>query len=134
MLLHALDGAKKDEVTTLVRQFSAQLRNNPRRAWQFVSAVSKQPAKAFPADTPEERLNAFHAHFSKLFATDSTPPDLTKPPPDAVRTSQTPDRDTGPFTTAELHQAVRNAKNNRSPGSDEVPNEILKLPELQKYL
>jgi len=173
ILPDAIDALLNHDATRLVSSFAAHLKQNPRRAWDFVGAFRKKATATLPAATPNERVQKFHAHFAKLFGSSgpsSTPPssvaanseksnekggiptttlcsdasEVAEPAPqlgsfdvDALlrdTCEHTPHRivwDTGPFILAELEYVIKRAKTGRATGLDDVPNELLKIPQLR---
>jgi len=132
----AIDALQHHDATTLVSSFAAHLRKNPRRAWDFIGAFRRKASAVLPAASPQERVEKFHKHFSKLFApppeVQAEPFDLDSLLKDAVeRTLLDIVWDTGPFRANELDEVAARAKFNRARGLDDVPNELLLLPELR---
>ena len=118
-------------VEQTVRVFANQLSTDPGSAWQVLQPLLSTPSikPRVTGETPQERVNAFHAHFTKLFA--------APPPTPALPQVQLPSGlqfKTGPFSLNELIRAQSALCNRKSPGMDKIPNEILKLPEMQGLL
>jgi len=67
VLPDAIDALMHHDAGRLVSSFAAHLKQNPRRAWDFVGAFRKRATSTLPALSPQDRIEKFHAHFSKLF-------------------------------------------------------------------
>ena len=65
-------------VEQTVRAFSDQLSNDPGSAWSILHPLLSPPAirPRVAGNTPHERIAAFHAHFSSLFAPPPPAPPL----------------------------------------------------------
>ena len=112
------------QATKLVQLYSSQLRDHPRLAWKHIlRCASTPPTTMFPASTPVERMEVLTRHFSSLFTNESH----TGPPQWGV-SAIIPTFVTGPFTKDEVHGVLGTGK---SPGCDGIPNEVLKIAELE---
>ena len=117
-------------VTELVRQYAHLLRDSPRLAWRNIRSCSfSSQSSAFPAHSAEERMDKLTAHFKKLFSGDGGPG-----PPNWGVNSTVPHFRTGVFSAAELDSALKTIQNNKSPGSDSIPNEVLRIANVRSVL
>ena len=88
----------------------------------------------FPGSTTDA-LNNFAAHLKQVLGHQSAP----EPPPNVI-SDLFPSRRvdvkyrTGPFTDEEIERALHGLPANKACGSDNVPNEVLKLPLLRSWV
>ena len=110
-------------VEQTVRAFSDQLSNDPGSAWSILHPLLSPPAirPRVAGNTPHERIAAFHAHFSNLFA-----PPPPAPPLPAAQLPRGINFRTGSFSEKEcVQEAVTALGNGKSSGLDSIPNEVL---------
>ena len=129
-MLSAADAHYTSEVERLVGMYTKLLHKDPRLAWTHISALRPQNRRTLPAANTKERLSRFTDHFKVLFG-----PQLGAVDEDLLsRIFRPHDRnfpfDTGAISRDEIIKALESAKNNKSVGIDEIPNEVLRLPEL----
>jgi hypothetical protein len=132
--LHSYEGQRElhDAIRTartrsnddVIIAYAALLDTDPAKAWKHLEVFTKKWS-------PRSRLTcaAAKAHFSRLLNPGTSPPDVAFP-----QQQPTSPYRTGPFDVAELRQCLHDLKSGKSPGPDNVPNEILKLPECNDIL
>eukprot|EP00759_Apiculatamorpha_spiralis_P049216 PhF_6_TR44202/c2_g1_i5/m.67838 len=131
VLPNAVDAAFNKDTTELISMFSAHLRKNPRRAWDFVSAFTRTASAELPAESPEDRTRKFHLHFEKLFKSTAPEFHLEKILSESIQTHPSHIRwKSGPVEERELVEALGSMKTGKATGKDGVPAEILKVPAL----
>lgn len=129
IMLSACDAHYNSEVERLVGMYTKLLHKDPRLAWTHISALRPKSRHTLPAANTTERLSRFSHHFKTLFTAPSAADEEV-----LAHLFRPHDRnfpfDTGSISVDEIHTALDSAKANKSPGIDEIPNEVLRLPEL----
>ena len=136
-----LDKAYTAATERYVKQKTASLEEmNPehrhRSSWHVIrelTACNTVPFSKIPGDSSEERLNVWYEHFKALLGSEPPTPDLSLPffnnkVSDALPIS------CDPFSFTELHQVIKSLKSSKSPGLDNIPPAVWKLPDLHQYL
>jgi hypothetical protein len=124
-LLTAIDAINLHETNKLLDSYTKLLRKDPRKAWKYIRAVNLKSRAVLPAANSRARMQAFHTHFSQLFAPKPPP----EPPPTFPKQPHVHFK-TGAFSEDEIRDAQRRLQCGKSVGVDGVPNEILKCHEL----
>lgn len=132
VMFAAADAHHTSEIERLVGMYTALLKSNPRLAWTHIAAMRPRDRRNLPASSTTERLKRFNTHFGSLFA----PKPVNNSDPNLLQRIFRPQTrtfpfDTGTITTDEITKALDTAKSGKSPGLDDVPNEVLCLPELR---
>jgi hypothetical protein len=132
ILLSALESHHIGDVERLLEGYGAHLRAHPKRAWDFIRAITPNATWKMPATSTRERLTKFHRHFSSLFRA----PAREAPPPLEVELCPfRPAWDASPeFTIHEIVTVQGELTRWKSVGLDEVPNDALKCPQLAPVL
>ena len=125
--LASIDADYISQVSRMVDTYTNLLRTKPSLAWKYVTSSKRRAhaAASMPAESQVAR-KAFHDHFSKLFAPKATPDDLKLPQFPSV-----PSISDCPFTQKELSAVLNLVSSGRATGTDGIPNEVLKLPEIR---
>ena len=103
-----------------------------RIAWQMINEVSrrKSTAKAkLKATNQQERIKLWKQHFENLLG---TPPKVTHE--QITRIIKQLDIKLGPFTLEELDSVLRQIKNRKAAGLDEIPPEVWKSRQFDDIL
>ena len=104
-----------------------------RIAWQTINEVSrrKSTVKAkLKAANQQERIKLWKQHFENLLG---NPPKVTHEPITRIISKQL-DIKLGPFTQEELDSVLRNIKNRKAAGLDEIPQEVRKTRQFDDIL
>ncbi len=129
-MLSAADAHYTSEVERLVGMYTKLLLKDPRLAWTHISALRPQNRKTLPAPNNKERISRFTGHFKTLYGSQPDTDDVL-----LERIFRPHDRnfpfDTGSISIAEITNALESVKSNKAAGHDEIPNEVLRLPELR---
>ena len=83
----------------------------------------KKPYKKENVEAKELNIQDLHDHFKTMFGEQYTGQDNTEPDLNQNITCEELDTE---FTYSELHSAIFMQKNNKSPGIDNIPCEIIK--------
>ena len=126
--LASIDADYVSQVTRMVETYTNLLKSKPSLAWKHIGSSKRrqQAVASMPAVSQVARMKAFYDHFSRLFAPKETPDDLQLP-----QFPRVPPISGGPFTDSELAVALSFASSGRATGTDGIPNEVWKLPEIR---
>ena len=143
-----LEEAKKqldDAYTTATKQYiqeqTARLEEtNPehrhRSSWHIIRELTSSnsvPYCKVPGGTTEQRLNIWYEHFKSLLGSEPPPPDLSSPFFNH-QVSDTLPISCSPFCQLELDLVLKSLKSSKSPGPDNIPPYVWKLPSLHEDL
>ena len=122
------------EKTAILENTNSEHRH--RSSWHIIRELTSSntvPFTKIPGATSQERLNVWYEHFKTLLGTEPQSPDLS----DAFfnnRVSDTIPISCDPFTLDELQEVIKTIKSSKSPGLDNIPPAVWKLPALQEDL
>ena len=143
-----LEDAKKqlDEAYTaatsqyIQKQTALLEKSNPehrhRSSWQIIRELTSSnsvPFSKIPGGTTEERLNIWFEHFKSLLGSDPPTPDLSSTFFNQ-RISEALPISCDPFLSSELDLVLKSLNSSKSPGLDNIPPSIWKLPSLREDL
>ena len=143
-----LEEAKKhldDVYTTATKQYVQQQtalleETNPehrhRSSWHIIRELTSSnsvPYSKVPGGTTEQRLNIWYEHFKSLLGSELPPPDLSSPFFNN-QVSDTLPISCKPFCHLELELVLKSLKSSKSPGPDNIPPSVWKLPSLHDDL
>jgi endonuclease/exonuclease/phosphatase family metal-dependent hydrolase len=132
ILLSAMESNHIGDVERLLVGYGDHLRRHPKRAWDFIRAITPNATWKMPAASARERLAKFHRHFSSLFrapAREAPPPLEVELCPFQPRWNASPE-----FSIQEIVVVQGELNRWKSVGLDEIPNESLKCPQLAGVL
>ena len=101
------------------RRLNDIAKKDSRKIWKHIKKSYKKPNLSSTSLNAEQ----LHDHFKTLFGEQTEPNDSTEPDHDINTNDGILDNE---FTTAELRTAVFSQSNNKSPGIDNIPSEIIK--------
>ena len=127
----AIDSANMATTSTLVAAFAKSMKEDPRKAYRFLSSIKTKSHTAMPAKDTADRMNRFVEHFRRLYTSSARPATSI---PAAELYSQALRFNDAPFTMEELVIVLKSAKDEKSVGIDDIPNEVLKVPGLRPQL
>ena len=143
-----LEEAKKhldDVYTTATKQYVQQQtalleETNPehrhRSSWHIIRELTSSnsvPYSKVPGGTTEQRLNIWYEDFKSLLGSELPPPDLSSPFFNN-QVSDTLPISCKPFCHLELELVLKSLKSSKSPGPDNIPPSVWKLPSLHDDL
>lgn len=117
-----------EDIESFCALFATHANSDSRFAYEALRAISRKPAPTgkIEGDSPEARLELVRAYCAAQ---------LQNPIGNRHLRFKRPVRGlafaAGEITTEELSAALRKLDNHKAPGPDGIPNEVLKLPELQ---
>lgn len=100
------------------RRINNLAKSNPRKFWKNINRTYKKSSPTPDSLTVDELYN----HFENVFGEQSLNPDNIEPD---INQSYSEDLDAN-FTESELRSAIFSQNNNKMPGIDNIPSEILK--------
>ena len=107
-----------------------------RSSWHIIRELTGSntvPFSKIPGESSEERLNVWYEHFKNLLGTEPPTPDLSLPFFNN-RVSDTLPIDCEAFSLGELEVVIKSLKSSKSPGLDNIPPAVWKLPDLHQHL
>ena len=136
-----LDEAYNSATAQYVQQQTAKLeQTNPehrhRSSWHIIRELTSSntvPYSKVPGGTTEQRLDIWFEHFKSLLGSEQPAPDLTLPFFNH-RVSDTLPISCTPFSLSELDDVLGSMKSSKSPGLDNIPPSVWKLPQLREDL
>ena len=136
-----LDDANTKLTARYVQQKTARLeQTNPvhrhRSSWHIIrelTSTNTVPYSKVPGGTTEQRLNIWFEHFKSLLGSEQPTPDLSIPFFNQRVADNLP-ISCKPFCALELEVVLKSLNSSKSPGLDNIPPSVWKLPSLHDDL
>lgn len=137
----SLDDAYTNATAQYVQQQTARLeQTNPehrhRSSWNIIRELTSSntvPYSKVPGGNTEQRLNIWFEHFKSLLGSEQPTPDLTAPFFNSPVAKNLP-ISCKPFCALELDIVLKSLNSSKSPGLDNIPPAVWKLPSLHADL